>query len=258
MAGLADERAEFRRALAASSWFYHVFDDLPGASFFAKDRRGRVMFASSGILRRYGFLAEEEILGKTDFDLNPSSFARLYVKDDQKIYESGEPIKNRLEPWFSLTGLPQWHLTSKYPLYDERGNAVGIMGIILDVDSQKSLPEVMGRLLPAIRFASKHFSKPVDVRKMAELCGLSVRSLQVHFKESLSVTPQEFVMRLRVDHAIRSMQDKRRDLGEIAIDVGFSDQSAFSRKFREIMHDSPLSYRKRLAQQSEGLRRRET
>lgn len=223
-----------------------MFDEVPGVSFFAKNTAGEILFASKGILARYSFSEETEIIGKTDFDLNPSAFAQQYVRDDKLVYSTGQPIKDRLEPWFNTRGLPEWHMTSKHPLRDAKtGEVIGVMGIILQVDSKESLPGIARDILPAIHYASTHFRESISVIRMAELCKCSVRKLQYRFGITLGMSPQTYMMRVRIDHGSHQLKESDKPLSEIAIDCGFSDQSAFSKKFRELMGITPSAYRRR-------------
>ncbi len=232
--------------LAPESWFYKMFDEVPGVSFFAKNVQGEILFASKGILERYGFLGEDEIIGKTDFDLNPSAFAQQYVRDDRLVHSTEEPIEGRLEPWFNTRGLPEWHMTSKYPLRDiKTGQVIGVMGVILQIKSPESLPAIARDILPAIQYASKKFREPICVKSMAELCQCSVRKLQYRFTATLGMSPQAYVMRVRIDHGSVRLKNSNDDLSEIAFDCGFSDQSAFCKKFKQVMGMTPLAYRKR-------------
>ena len=70
------ERERWLGALAPAGLFHRLFDHVPGVYFFAKNREGRLMFASEGLRRRYAMRDETEILGMTDFDLNPGSMAQ--------------------------------------------------------------------------------------------------------------------------------------------------------------------------------------
>jgi hypothetical protein len=63
--------------LEPTGLFHRLFDHVPGVYFFAKNREGHLMFASAGLLQRYQMADEFEILGRTDFDLNPDIMAGL-------------------------------------------------------------------------------------------------------------------------------------------------------------------------------------
>ena len=58
------------------------------------------MLVSRSILARYGMTDDIEMLGLTDFDLNPENMAEGFVSDDERIYRTGEPILHRVELWF--------------------------------------------------------------------------------------------------------------------------------------------------------------
>ena len=46
-----------------------IFENIPGVSFFIKDLSHRLIFVNESLLNRFGLASEEELNGKTDFDL---------------------------------------------------------------------------------------------------------------------------------------------------------------------------------------------
>ena len=77
---LEKESAAWLTKLDPANHFHRIFDHIPGVNFFVKDSKGRTMFASSGILQRYQMRDEAEMLGLTDFDINPHIMAENYVR----------------------------------------------------------------------------------------------------------------------------------------------------------------------------------
>ncbi len=61
----------FLRSIADDSHFQVLFEHLPGVSFFAKDFDGRIMRANGAFCERLEFKREEDIIGRTDFELFP-------------------------------------------------------------------------------------------------------------------------------------------------------------------------------------------
>lgn len=99
------------------------------------------MFASRGILDRYGMRHEREMLGLTDFEINPRHMAEHYVKDDRRLLSGRAQIIERLELWFDPQGLPDWFVVIKLPVSDARGRRVGIMGVLRRAEGhEKVLP----------------------------------------------------------------------------------------------------------------------
>ena len=56
------------------------------------------MLASRGILDHYWMRQECEMLGLTDFDINPRHMAEHYVKDERRLLSGRAQMIERLEP----------------------------------------------------------------------------------------------------------------------------------------------------------------
>lgn len=124
-------------ALEPASLFHRLFDHLPGVHFFAKDKDGRLMFASRGLLDRYHMRNDSDFIGRTDFDLNPDTMAQAYVDDDQRILAGKTRLIERIELWWDQQGMPDWFLVTKLPLTDKRGRIQGVMGTLRRPDEEE-------------------------------------------------------------------------------------------------------------------------
>ena len=76
------------------------------------------------------------------------------------------------------------------------------------------------------------------------MCELSVRQFERKFKEYLKMPPQQYIIKMRVHAACDDLRRSRKSIADIATDLGFYDQAAFSRQFRKHMGMTPLFYRK--------------
>jgi len=74
--------------------------------------------------------------------------------------------------------------------------------------------------------------------------GILHRHFDRRFKEVTGLTPQQFLGRCRVDAACRLLRGGGAPLGEIALELGYCDQSAFTAQFRKRMGITPLRYRR--------------
>ena len=113
-----------------------VIDNIPD-SIYCKDLAGRKTLANRTELRFSGAKTEEEILGKTDYDLYPKELADGFFADDQVVLQTGQPVINREEFVIDSTGQKNWLLTSKIPLKDENGNLSGLIGIGRDISKRR-------------------------------------------------------------------------------------------------------------------------
>jgi AraC family transcriptional regulator len=63
------------------------------------------------------------------------------------------------------------------------------------------------------------------------------------FRRHYHCTVGEYMRQLRVNFACRQLREGSRPLMEIALAVGFSDQSQFSRTFKRVMGLTPAAFR---------------
>lgn len=233
-------------ALDPEGLFHRLFDHVPDVYFFAKNREGHLMFASEGLRRRYSMRDETEILGMTDFDLNPGSMAQAYVDDDRRILGGKARLVERIELWWDAQGMPDWFLVTKLPLRDRRGRIQGVMGLLRRPDEAERRLPVFQTVAQAVEIIRHDYSKPLRVDEVARSCGQSLRQLQRRFQSAFGITPQEFLIRTRVLEAAKLLEQTALSAGEIATRCGFVDQSSFAQHFRRRIGASPAAYRKRI------------
>lgn len=105
---------------------------------YAKDANGRFIYANLALVQMTGAESVENILGKTDFDLNPPAAAQAYSDDDKLVMRSGQPLVGREEVLKNYnTGELRWYSTTKVPLRDDNGEIIGIIGITRDISHTK-------------------------------------------------------------------------------------------------------------------------
>ena len=240
----ARKQRDFLERMGADSPFYKLFDHLPGISFFAKNTRFELVCANAAFLERLGFAAEADIIGKTDYDLFPKSLADHFRADDAWVIEHRRPQLHIVELFVNADGLPDWYLTNKLPVLDRDGKVLGIMGTTQNYESDKRIIQPYLRLEPAIDFIRERFREKISVKDVAATVHLSVRQLDRRFREVLKMSPQEFITRLRMKTACELLSQGRENILDIAINLGFYDQSSFTMQFRNHLGVTPLQYRK--------------
>jgi PAS domain S-box-containing protein len=239
----AARRAFFGR-IRPDSLFQKLFDHLPGVVFFAKDREGRIQAGNAELLRRFGFTREEQILGKTDFDVHPHSRAAKYREDDLAVMHSREPMLRIVELFVDQVGIPDWYVTNKMPIFSHTGEVIGVMGSIQKVDSPRQLAMSDRELAKVLRFVHDHFAEPIAVPALARMVEFSVRHFERWFKERLRTTPRQYITKVRVFQACEELRTGKSSISDIALDCGFYDQSALTRAFHRQMGITPQTYRR--------------
>ncbi len=237
-------RMAFLGSIRPENSFQLLFDHLPGVLFFAKDREGRLLAANRGLLDLYGYAREEDFWGVTDFELLPRSLAEKFRQDDLKVIRTGIPMLEIVELFISRQGIPAWFLTNKIPVYSREGEVIGVMGTIQDYEKQRELLPSDSDISAALGYIGAHFREEIPIPALAAMCGLSVRQFERKFKEHLKTPPQQYIIKMRVHAACDELRRSKKAISDIATDLGFYDQPAFSRQFRKHMGMTPLYYRK--------------
>jgi AraC-like DNA-binding protein len=222
-----------------------LIQSFQGASFVIKDRAGRYIVASDGAYQRYGLSCEAEILGRTDSEFVSQKFVDLYGSTDQRVMETGEPILGMVEIGFDSQQVPDWLLTQKFPILNQAKEVIGVLVVLQSYEGQRASLAVHESLRQAVAFLEKNLERQVPLAELAAHAGLSERHLQRKFQGTFGMSVQEFAVYLRIQSAARELRNTDKSVAEVAALVGFSDQSAFSRKFREMFGVSPREYRQK-------------
>ncbi|MHC4886865.1 MAG: helix-turn-helix domain-containing protein [Planctomycetota bacterium] len=222
-----------------------LFRNTPDLAFFVKDREGRFVMVNRNFLDMFGAQGEEEVLGRTDFDLSPPHLAENFVRDDRTVLDEGVEIVNRMELVNSGRGGVSWHLTNKFPLRDRAGAIVGLAGTTRDLKKSATSLKEVEQLSAALEYILERFATRIQVERLAELSNLSVSQFERRFKKLFGLTPLKYVLKVRVDAACQQLVSTRRTICRIALDTGFYDHSYFTRQFTHLIGMSPSEYRHR-------------
>jgi len=93
------------------------------------------------------------------------------------------------------------------------------------------------------RWLRAHLAQPLRVADLATHCGFGMRRFHQLFIEAFGETPHRYLQRLRLDTALTLLEDPRRTLVDVALDVGFADQSTFTHAFTRRFGLAPGQWR---------------
>jgi AraC-like DNA-binding protein len=97
--------------------------------------------------------------------------------------------------------------------------------------------QVMGEL-------ESQYARNWKLRDLAGLAHMSESNLLRVFREATGQTPIDYLMRLRLKHAMRLLRETDYPVSDIASQVGFPDSNYFARQFRRVVASSPREYRR--------------
>ena len=235
----------FLKEIAEDSHFQVLFEHLPRVSFFAKDSEGRIMRANRTFRDRLELEEEEDIIGLSDFDLFPKGLADNFRRDDLKVMQTGKPMLNLVELFLNREGKVDWYMTNKLPVFNRQGQAIGVMGTVQPYALAYRLSYPYPEIEKAVAYIRTHFKESLKMAYLARHVGLSVRHFDRKFKQALSISPKSFQIKTRIQAACETLRESSVNVGELASDLGFSDQSSFTLHFRKEMGITPLKYRQK-------------
>ncbi|MBE7498077.1 MAG: helix-turn-helix domain-containing protein [Verrucomicrobiaceae bacterium] len=219
-----------------------LFDELPDVQAWIKDARRRYFWVNRAFLLNYGLHELSEVLGKTDDDLSPPHLATHFREGDEAVL-AGQTVQGRLELVGRFDHTASWCFTTKRPVFDTKGRAIGTAGITRVLDAAQIDQREDIRLGVVISMMTQRLGKAVTNAEMAKAAGMSSRAFERAFLREYGLPPRQYLKRLRIQTACRLLVDTRESIASIAQRCGFADQSHFTREFRRVTGTTPAAYR---------------
>jgi len=110
-------------------------------------------------------------------------------------------------------------------------------------DSSTFESRMLGHITDAIDAHLHHY---VSLADLARLCEMSPSHFAKKFRHSTGLSLQRFVNRRRLQASMALLTADSRTLSQIALDLGFSSQSHFTRLFSELTGFTPASFRRQI------------
>jgi AraC-like DNA-binding protein len=94
-----------------------------------------------------------------------------------------------------------------------------------------------------LSFIEQHYHENLSVEDIAAFCNLDRSYLGKIFKSVLNTSPQDFLIRYRINKSCELMKITDHTIGEISEMVGYPNQFNFSRAFKDFIGKSPRNWR---------------
>lgn len=102
------------------------------------------------------------------------------------------------------------------------------------------------RLNTVIQYIQEYYTQPISNRTLADLVYLSEGRFNHLFKESMGVSPLNYINEIRLKKAKNLLETKEYTVSEVALEVGFSDFNHFGRLFYKKYNCTPSSILKKV------------
>lgn len=94
-----------------------------------------------------------------------------------------------------------------------------------------------------LAYIEQNYMENFIVEEFAAKMHLSVRHFTRIFSETYGVTPKQYILKLRLQHACNSLRSSHKSIAQIASESGFEDTNYFSTYFTKKMGMTPKDYR---------------
>lgn len=223
-----------------------LINALPNATFFVKDANAGYQLVNQALVKRCQLNNVDELIGKRADQVFALDLGRAYTEQDFEVINKRRIINTRLELHSYKSGVLGWCLTTKIPIVGNQDTVLGVVGMSLDLQDEKLIrPHLNDRLIKVERYVSQSFHEVIRIQDLANMAGLSISQLDRQFKSIFQMTPQQYVQKKRLEHAVRLLEMDI-SITEIASQCGYTDHSAFSRKFKELTTLTPSKFKEKI------------
>ena len=95
----------------------------------------------------------------------------------------------------------------------------------------------------AQEYIEAHFHQKISVENLADKFALSRRNFIRRFKKATQNTPIEYIQRVKIEAAKKSLESTSQNVTEVMYQIGYSDSKAFRTVFKRYTGLSPVEYK---------------
>ncbi|MGG6264007.1 helix-turn-helix domain-containing protein [Leptolyngbya sp. AN03gr2] len=100
------------------------------------------------------------------------------------------------------------------------------------------------KILQISDYVQAHLDQEIKLANLATVAGMSQFHFSRMFKQSMGMTPHQYVLQQRVERAKQLLKGTKMSIAEIALHCGFNSQSHLGKAFRDAIGMTPSGYRK--------------
>lgn len=125
-------------------------------------------------------------------------------------------------------------------LINEKGHSKQLESPLADDNSE----EIHKRILDVVKYINGYYHEPLTIKSLAGLFYISHFYLSRHFHQVTGFYFKEYLNQVRIKEAKELILNTDFKIHEIALKVGYENQTHFGRVFKGLTGVTPLTYRK--------------
>ena len=94
-------------------------------------------------------------------------------------------------------------------------------------------------------FIENNYREKLNIDELANKFAISSRNFLRRFKRATANTPLEYIQRVKIEAAKKSLESSTDSVSQVMYDVGYNDTKSFRNTIRQYTGLSPLGYRKK-------------
>jgi YesN/AraC family two-component response regulator len=100
----------------------------------------------------------------------------------------------------------------------------------------------------ALRYINQNYHRNISLEDVANIAQLSPSYFSRVFKQEMNLSFTEYLNTIRIEESKKLLKEAKKNLSDIALAVGFADQSYYTKIFKRIVGVGPGKYRHYLKQ----------
>lgn len=95
------------------------------------------------------------------------------------------------------------------------------------------------KLLPILQYIDQHYTEKIQISELSKIIHVCDDRMIRLFKEVTNETPVEYILNLRVEHALKLLMEDNMSIAEIAEQSGFGSATYMTRVFKQKLGVTP-------------------
>lgn len=193
----------------------------------------------------------------------------LHINDFRKMYPEVNAVDDKImteeDGIYTSGGAYSYLNLLMYLIEKYAGREIAILtskAFMIDINRHSQSPFIMFQgqkthedvgIKKVQEYIEKNYMNRITVEELANTMAVGRRSLERRFKKATGNTISEYIQRVKVEAAKKSLENSRKNVSEVMYEVGYADTKAFRTVFKKITSLSPVEYRNRYSKEAVSL-----